>query len=209
MSVALAPCCVTELELRDAVAAQAFAEELFSIASEHELPVFRANATFFSAWTMAVAGRAKEGIDQMRRLLPGSEAPAVVRSVMKVALAEACAKCGRLEESLATVEEGLAEAQRNAVAEFHRVRGEVMLLKVPRDDAEAERAFRIAIEVARKQAARLYELRATIRLTRLLAKQGKRDEARAMLAGIYGWFTEGFDTADLKDAKALLERLNG
>jgi predicted ATPase len=74
--------------------------------------------------------------------------------------------------------------------------------------AEIEHCFRVALEVAREQEARWWELRATVSLARLLAKQGRRDEARTILADIYGWFTEGFDTADLKDAKALLEQLN-
>ena len=77
-----------------------------------------------------------------------------------------------------------------------------------RDRAKAEQCFRTAIEIARRQSARSEELRATTSLARLLAKQGRRDEARTMLAEIYGWFTEGFDTADLKDAKALLDELN-
>jgi predicted ATPase len=76
------------------------------------------------------------------------------------------------------------------------------------DGAKAEQCFLTAIEIARRQSARLEELRAAASLARLLAKQGKRDEARAMLAEIYGWFTEGFDTGDLKDAKALLDELN-
>jgi predicted ATPase len=74
--------------------------------------------------------------------------------------------------------------------------------------AEAQSCFLRAIEIARRESARSWELRATTSLARLLAKQGKRDEARTMLAEIYGWFTEGFDTADLKDAKALLDQLN-
>jgi predicted ATPase len=74
--------------------------------------------------------------------------------------------------------------------------------------AEAERCFRTAIEIARRQRARIAELRATTSLGRLLNEQGRRDEARAMLAEIYGWFTEGFDTADLKEAKALLDQLD-
>jgi predicted ATPase len=74
--------------------------------------------------------------------------------------------------------------------------------------AEAENAFRTSIETARRQSAKSLELRATTNLARLLAKQGRRDEARSMLADIYNWFTEGFDTADLKDAKALLEELS-
>jgi predicted ATPase len=74
---------------------------------------------------------------------------------------------------------------------------------------EAENSFRTSIEIARRQGAKSPELQATTSLARLLAKQGRRDEGRAMLSEIYGWFTEGFDTADLKDAKALLDQLTG
>jgi predicted ATPase len=95
-------------------------------------------------------------------------------------------------------------------AELYKIKGELLLMRVnPPDEAEAERCFRTAIDIARRQKARWCELRATTSLARLLKRQGKRDEARAMLAQIYGWFTEGFDTADLKDAKALLDELNG
>jgi predicted ATPase len=87
-------------------------------------------------------------------------------------------------------------------------RGEASLLQDKGETSDAERAFRSAIEAARRQSARLFELRATTSLARLLDKQGKRDEARAMLSEIYNWFTEGFDTADLKEAKALLDNLN-
>ena len=90
---------------------------------------------------------------------------------------------------------------------LHRVKGELLLLQNPSDVAKVELCFRIAIEIARRQSARSPELRATTSLARLLATQSRRDEARAMLADIYGWFTEGFDTADLKDAKALLDEL--
>jgi predicted ATPase len=79
----------------------------------------------------------------------------------------------------------------------------------PADDGQAERCFDAAIEIARRQKARFWELRATTSLARLLKRQGKRDEAREQLAEIYNWFTEGFDTADLKDAKALLDELEG
>jgi predicted ATPase len=91
---------------------------------------------------------------------------------------------------------------------LHHVRGELLLAQNPCDVAEAEQCFRAAIEIAQRQSARSEELRATTSLARLLAKHGRRDEACAMLAEIYGWFTEGFDTADLKDAKALLDELN-
>jgi predicted ATPase len=85
--------------------------------------------------------------------------------------------------------------------------GELLLTENNRNTEEADRAFRTAIDVARRQSAKSWELRATTSLARLLAKQGKRDESRAMLAEVYNWFTEGFDTADLKDAKALLDEL--
>jgi len=91
--------------------------------------------------------------------------------------------------------------ERQPEAELHRVRGEMMLLQPVTRSENAEICFRKAIEIARRQGAKSWELRATISLSRLLAKHGSRDEARAMLAEIYGWFTEGFDTADLKDAK--------
>jgi predicted ATPase len=93
---------------------------------------------------------------------------------------------------------------------FHcgnRLKGELLLRQDYSDTAEAQRCFWRAIEVARKQSAKSFELRATTSLARLLASQGRRDEARTMLAEIYNWFTEGFDTADLKDAKALLDEL--
>jgi predicted ATPase len=82
-----------------------------------------------------------------------------------------------------------------------------LLAQNPSDAGEAQLCFRTAIETARRQSTRAEELRASTSLARLLAKQGRRDEARTMLADIYGWFTEGFDTADLKDAKALLDEL--
>ena len=90
---------------------------------------------------------------------------------------------------------------------LHHVKGELLLVQNSSDVTEAERCFRAAIEIARRQSARSAELRATTSLARLLDKQDRRDEAHTMLAEIYGWFTEGFDTADLKDAKALLDAL--
>ncbi len=91
---------------------------------------------------------------------------------------------------------------------MHRLKGELLLKQGGANAAEAQICFERAIEIARKQSAKSLELRATMSLARLLAKQGRRGEARKMLAEIYGWFTEGFDTADLKDAKTLLEELS-
>ena len=118
---------------------------------------------------------------------------------------------GRLDDGLRAVAEALAAGEANEdrqdEPERHRVKGELLLRQDDSNAAEAQSCFQRAIEIARKQSAKSWELRATMSLARLLAKQGRRDEARTMLADIYNWFTEGFDTADLKDAKALLDEL--
>jgi predicted ATPase len=161
---------------------------------------------------MAAAGQGEEGIAEMRRSLPALTEGGALFPLFIVILAESCARHGRREEGLSAVADALARVEqtgeRMAEAALYRVKGELLRIRNPSDEAEAERCFRIAIEIARRQHARFWELRATISLARLLQEQGKTGEARTMLAGIYNWFTEGFDTADLKDAKALLEGLN-
>ena len=99
--------------------------------------------------------------------------------------------------------------EREHEAEIHRLKGELLLRQDQSNAREAQGSFQCAIEIARKQSAKSWELRATTSLARLLDKQGNRDEARAILAEIYAWFIEGFDTADLKDAKYLLDQLSG
>ena len=120
-------------------------------------------------------------------------------------------KAGQTEKGLATVEEALSFAdetgERFLEAEMHRLKGELLLEQGKVED-EAEECFCRALEVARRQGAKSLELRAAISLSRLRQKQGKQDDAHEMLSEIYGWFTEGFGTADLKDAKALLEELS-
>jgi predicted ATPase len=127
-------------------------------------------------------------------------------------LAEACGKAGRFEESLNALTDALSTAaksrERWREAELHRLKGTLQLMRGATDDIKAERSFLRAIELAHSQGARLFELRATVSLARLIARQGHPDEARTTLTEIYNWFTEGFDTADLKDAKALLDELS-
>ncbi len=108
-----------------------------------------------------------------------------------------------LAEALALVEQ---TDERHWEAELYRLRAELLLMQG--DDAEAEASLHKAIKVARRQQAKSWELRATVSLCRLWQQQGRMDEARQMLAEIYGWFTEGFDTPDLQEAKALLEELS-
>jgi len=128
-------------------------------------------------------------------------------------IANALGRLGRFDEGLRVVGESFPfierSGQRYYEAELHRLKGEMLLAQDSSNAAQAEQCFRIAIEISRKQHAKSWELRATTSLARLLAKQHKRDEARTMLAEIYNWFTEGFDTPDLKEAEALLEELGG
>jgi len=125
-------------------------------------------------------------------------------------LAQAQGMAGHPEEGLTTLAEALTLVEetdeRHWEAELHRIRGE--LLRMQGAEAEAEASFQRAIEVARRQQAKSWELRATVSLCRLWREQGRIDEARQMLAGIVCWFTEGFDTPDLREARDLLEQLS-
>ena len=126
-------------------------------------------------------------------------------------LIDAYLQAERREDGLRAVTEGLEDLQRGKrrmdTAELRRLKGELLLLRDAGAPAEAESCFREAVEIAQRQQAKSWQLRATMSLARLLRDTDRRDEARRMLSGIYGWFTEGFDTADLKDAKALLDEL--
>ena len=126
-------------------------------------------------------------------------------------LAEAYLAANRFDEGLSALTEALAVAEEHEefchLPELHRLKGELLLKQNDSIVEEAENCFRSAIEIAGNQSAKSWELRTTMSLARLMASQRRRDEARTMLADIYNWFTEGFDTADLKDAKALLDEL--
>jgi tetratricopeptide (TPR) repeat protein len=129
------------------------------------------------------------------------------------ALAEAYGRMGDSGRGLDHISDAFAEmedsSKGSAEAELHRIKGELLLVQDASNAEQARQFLHKAIEVARRQEAKFYELRATMGLARLLAKQGRRDEAHAMLADIYAWFTEGFDTTDLKEARALLDQLAG
>ena len=126
-------------------------------------------------------------------------------------LAEACGQTGQAAEGLTLLAEALAQAHKAGEswteAELHRRKGELLLSLSADNHAEAEGCFHQALAEARRQQAKSLELRAATSLSRLWQQQGKRAEAHHLLAEIYGWFTEGFDTADLQEAKALLEAL--
>jgi class 3 adenylate cyclase/tetratricopeptide (TPR) repeat protein len=201
---------VNHMLLRDSRTALERAEELLLVATEHGLRFLAANAAFLRGWALADEGRGHEGLAKMLEALPALEGTAATSAVYAI-LADSYRKNGSPEEGLATVATALRETERRGErtteTELYGVKGELLLICDPPEEAEAERCFRTAIDVARRQKARFFELRATTSLARLLKRKGKRDEARAMLAEIYNWFTEGFEFADLKDAKALLDEL--
>jgi predicted ATPase len=163
--------------------------------------------------SLIAQGRHEEGIAEMRRGISAIRATGGTPLPWYLCLlASGLGKVGRPEKGLKLLEEGFASiaktGRRIDSPYLHHVKGELLLAQDPPDVAEAERRFRTAIEIARRQGARWPELGATTSLARLLAKKGRRAEARAMLAEIYGWFTEGFGTRDLKNAKALLDELS-
>jgi predicted ATPase len=172
-----------------------------------------AMATVMRGGAMVEREEPQEGIEQLRRGLAAYRATRTEagRVFGLTVLAGAYGKLRNpetalkvLDRAFKTVEE---TSERYYESELYRVKGELLLMQDPSNTAQAQGCFQRAIEVARKQGAKSLELRATTSLASLLIKQGYRQEARAMLAEIYGWFTEGFDPPDLKEARALLNEL--
>jgi predicted ATPase len=164
-------------------------------------------------WALVKTGHVEEGGSMLRMAIAGAEEAGVGVVVQAYcALAEACQASSNAYEGLEVLRHAQdvmeRSGERHWAADLYRLKGELMLQSTPMATAEAEAAFHQAIEIARSQSAKLYELRATVSLARLLLDTNRRDEARTLLAEIYNWFTEGFDTADLKDAKALLDEFS-
>jgi predicted ATPase len=195
---------------REPQALKRHAEESIRLASD-KVPGWTGTGTFFRGEALAELGRVQEGIAYMREGMAAYRARGahIYRPGRLRAPAEAQAASGHPEEGLRTLAEALAvveeTGERHWEAELHRVRAELLLAHG--DEAEAETSLMKAIEVARCQSARSWELRASTSLARLWQKQGRTRDARELLAPVYGWFTEGFDTRDLIEARALLDGL--
>jgi predicted ATPase/class 3 adenylate cyclase/tRNA A-37 threonylcarbamoyl transferase component Bud32/ABC-type transport system involved in cytochrome c biogenesis ATPase subunit len=177
-----------------------------------EFPMAPANATLFEGWLSAEQGEAAEGIAWMRQGLAMEVKTAVLVLLPQhyVLAAEACRRCGLVEEGLAVTAEALAKLsgahQGLAETELHRIRGELLALRGGAD-AEAEALLAGALAQARRQQAKSLELRAAMSLARLSKQRGRTPEAHDILKEAYAWFTEGFDTRDLREARALLAAL--
>jgi predicted ATPase/class 3 adenylate cyclase len=199
---------------RDVPAVHEQAEAAVALATEQGFPLWIALGTSLRGWALAMQGQSKAGMAQLRQGIAACRATGAAQHVPYYCtiLADVCIHMGHPEDGL----QALAEAhtlveqheERYWEAEIHRLRGVLLLRQPETAQEEAEAWLQRALDVARRQEAKSLELRAAMSLARLWQQHGKRDEARELLAPIYDWFTEGFDTADLKEAKALLEELS-
>ena len=194
---------------REVEAARELARAEIALAEEHGFRERLANGRSLRGWTMTELGQTEQGIAELEPI--ASSAPSLFQMRASQMLAPVHTRVGRSDRAFAMLDEAIARATRSAPRfepELRRLKGETLVACDSSATAEAEACFHKAIEIAKGQSAKWWELRATVSLARLLRDTNRRDEARTMLADIYGWFTEGFDTADLKDAKALLDELS-
>jgi len=198
---------------RNVATACAYGNDCVALASEHGFAQWAANGWILQGWADAQKGEATAGIAGIRDGMAAAEATGarIGTPLFLTLLAEALAFAGKIEEGLAALDDALAKAavsgERGWDAEIHRLRGELTARLPYPDPAKAEESFCTALAIAHEQGTRGCELRAATSLALLWREQGRRGEARALLAPVYGWFTAGFDTADLKEAKALLDEL--
>lgn len=203
-------------------AVQERVERAIPLTSEHGLAFWLAQGTIVGGWTLVEQGQGEAGIAQMRQGLAAYRATGanVTVTYFLALLAEAYRKMGQAEEGLSVLTEALTAVDRTGErmyeAELYRLKGELTLAQssvqslassVRNPQSEAEACFHKAIEIARRRQAKSLELRAATSLARLWQQQGKKAEAHELLSEIYNWFTEGFDTKDLQEAKGLLEEL--
>jgi predicted ATPase len=180
------------------------AEAALGLAREHGFAFRVAQATIQRGWALVEQGQGEAGLTQICQGLAALRTTGSETGSYLGRLAEAYGRVGQIEAGLRVAEEVLAKNER---AELYRLKGELLLQQSADNHAEAETCFHHALEIARNQQAKSLELRAATSLARLWQSQGKREEAQDLLAPVYGWFTEGFDTADLQEAKALLDAL--
>ena len=215
-SEAMALYCFSWLHVfrHEAGAARELAEQGIALSIEHGFVWTQAFTGVLHGWALAEEGRAPEGVQEIREYLAALEQMGHMlwRPHQEGMLASALSRAGRTDEALDVIAKALESARSTGdvehAAEMYRQEGELTLERGgPGAAAEAEKCFQQAIEVAREQRAKSWELRASVSLAKLWRDQGKGEAARKLLEPLYGQFTEGFDTPDLRDAKALLDTL--
>jgi predicted ATPase len=198
---------------RDVPAVYEHADAAVALATEQGFPLYAAMGRSLRGWALAMQGQGEEGLAQVRQGLAAwwTTGAAMLVPYLCTVLTHVAAHVGHTEEGLQALAEAhtLVEQQEERwwEAEIHRLRGVLLLRQPATPQAEAETWLQRALDVAHRQEAKSLELRAAMSLARLWQQQGKQAEARDLLAPIYGWFTEGFDTADLQEAKTLLGEL--
>ena len=194
-------------------AAQQLAEVAISVSTEHAFAQWKALGTIVCGWALTAQGQVQQGLDQMCQNLTALQAAGseVARAAWLIRLADVYGRVGQTESGLQVVAEALGlmnqTGSRQFEADLYRLKGELLLSQSADNAEEAESCFKQAISIAQNQSAKSWELRAVTSLARLWQRQAKRDEARELLEPVYSWFTEGFDTLDLIEAKALLDEL--
>ena len=198
---------------RDYATANAQTDECVALADEKSAVLWKALATAQPGCVFAITGKASDAVQTIGAAITEyrSTGATVFTTSFLSYLALAYAELGKYDDARRCISEAMTAAEttkeRWYEAEINRMAGEIALLSSEPDAVEAEEHFQRALVVARQQQAKSWELRAATSMARLWRDQGKRDEARELLAPVYGWFTEGFETLDLKEAKALLDEL--
>jgi adenylate cyclase len=204
--------CLRQLR-REAQEAERLAAATMTLATDYELGHWLGQSTIIYGWAVAAQGQCEAGLASLRQGLTAMDATGseLLRPYYLALLAAVYGDSGQPTAGQAMLDEAWALVDKNGerwyAAELHRLQGALLLQQGTPAVHQAEQCFQQALHIARTQQARTFALRAATSLCRLWRQQGKRDEARELLAPIYGWFTEGFDTADLQEAKALLEAL--
>ena len=204
---------LAHIQFGNYAAASADAVELAALADEKDALLWKSLGISVQGWLFALTGKASDAIQAITTGVTAlrSTGATMWMPLSLTYLTRAYAKLGQFDDAWRSIGEAVTMVEttkeRWCEAEVHRVAGEIALKSPERDTAKAEAYFKRSLAVARQQQAKSWELRAAMSMARLWRDQGKRDEARGLLAPVYGWFTEGFDTRDLKEAKALLERV--
>jgi len=212
--VALAYATMLHQLCREPAQVNSLAETTIAQCTEHGFPYYLAWAEVLQGWSHAAGSSPEKGVAEIRRGIDVLQAKAGARlSYYRALLAEACGWAGHIDEAFQALADGFAAIQKTEErwweAELHRLQGELLRSQTVSRPAEAEASFHRAIEVARGQHAKSLELRAALSLGQLWRDEGRRDDAHRLVAEVYGWFTEGFDTPDLREAMSLLEELSG
>ena len=204
---------------RKAQAVMEMVEKAIALSTEQGFPQWLALGFIHRGWALVQLGQVEGGIAQLHQGLEAWKAAGEgLESRIFCWLADAYDKAGQIDEGLENLADGLASVNDrggcDVEAELYRLKGKLLIQKAEAEkqmgkfEAEAEACFCKALEIARRQQAKSFELRATLSLSRLMKNRGRSEEARGLMAETYGWFTEGFDTIDLKEAKTLLEELS-